>query len=85
MKDEWLLLLLGVLLLLGAFLKVKLRDQQGKPLSTMWKVQIFLFPCLCLLSGLCLLLHWKDFALPVILLGILEEIVCWAIRRRKEK
>lgn len=83
--DEWLLLLLAALLLLGAFLKIKLREKQGKPLSTMWKVQIFLFPCLCLLAGVCLLLGWGDFALPVILLGILEEIVCWAIRRRKEK
>lgn len=83
--DEWLLLLLAALLLLGAFLKIKLREKQGNPLAARWKVQIFLFPCLCLLAGVCLLLGWGDFALPVILLGILEEIVCWAIRRRKEK
>lgn len=82
MSDVVLMLLLEVLLLTAAVLKLALWKKQGKQVSRWTKLQVFLFPGAFLLAMLCFLMGKGDWCVPVILLGILEEILCWSIRKK---
>lgn len=84
MSDTVLLGLLTVLLLLGAILKIQLRKKQGNPYAAGWVVQLFVFPVLCLIAWGAFLLGRERLVVPVIFLGIAEEILCWCIRKRKK-
>ena len=85
MSDSMLLLTLTALLFLAAVLKIQLKKKQGKPYSNAWTVQLFVFPVLCLIAWAAFQLGHESLVIPVIFLGIGEEILCWAIRKRKEK
>jgi hypothetical protein len=85
MSDSVLLLLLTALLFLAAVLKIQLKKKQGKPYSNAWTVQLFVFPVLCLIAWAAFQLGQDSLVIPVIFLGIGEEILCWAIRKRQEK
>lgn len=84
MEDAVLLGLLTGLLLVAAILKIQLKKKQGTPYAAPWMVQLFVFPLLCLIALSAYLLGRKNFVIPVILLGILEEILCWCIRKRSK-
>ena len=84
MSDTVLLILLTALLFLGAALKIRLRKKQGKPYKTARMVQLFVFPVLCLAALIAYLLGQENLVVPVILLGIVEEILCWCLQKRKK-
>ena len=84
MSDTVLLILLTGLLLLGAILKIQLRNKQKNPYSTARKVQLFAFPALCLAALIAYRLGQKNLVVPVILIGIVEEILCWFLQKRKK-
>lgn len=84
MSDTVLLSLLTALLFLGAVLKIRLRKKQGKPYKTARMVQLFVFPVLCLAALIAYLLGQENLVVPVILLGIVEEILCWCLQKRKK-
>lgn len=84
MSDSVLLLLLTVLLFLGAILKIQLKKKKGSPYSTGWKMQLLVFPVFCLIAWAAFQMGWESLVIPVIFLGIGEEILCWAIRKRQK-
>ena len=84
MSDTVLLILLTALLFLGAVLIIRLRKKQGKPYTTARMVQLFVFPALCLAALIAYLLGQENLVVPVILLGIAEEILCWCLQKRKK-
>ncbi len=84
MNDTVLLVLLTGLLFLGAILKIRLRKKQGNPYSVAQMIQLFVFPVLCLASLIAFLLGQDGLVVPVIFLGIVEEILCWCLQKRKK-
>ena len=84
MSDTVLLALLTGLLFLGATLKIRLRIKQGNPYSAARTVQLFVFPVLCLAALIAFLLGQDKLVVPVIFLGIGEEILCWCLQKRKK-
>lgn len=84
MSDTMLLALLTVLLFLGAILKIQLRKKQKNPYATARKVQLFVFPTLCLAALIAFLAGQDRLVVPVIFLGIAEEILCWCLQKRKK-
>lgn len=85
MSDSMLLLTLTALLFLAAILKIQLKKKQGKPYSAGWTVQLFVFPVLCLMAWAAFRMGRENLVIPTIFLGIGEELLCWAIRKRQEK
>lgn len=78
-----LLLILAVLLLVAAILKIKLAEKKQSPYSTFWKIQLFVFPvCILLALGLYFT-AMKNWVIFLIFFGIVEEMVCWAIRKKQ--
>ena len=84
MNDTVLLALLTGLLFLGVILKIRLRKKQGNPYSAARTVQLFVFPVLCLVALIAFLLGQDGVVVPVIFLGIGEEILCWCLQKRKK-
>lgn len=84
MNDTVLLALLTGLLFLGAILKIRLRKKQGNPYSAARTVQLFVFPALCLATLIAFLLGQDRLVVPVIFLGIGEEVICWCLQKRKK-
>ena len=79
-----LLIVLCLLLILAAVLKIKLAEKKGEPYSLGSKLQLFVFPVLMLLA---IGLYWLDHKGAVVVLifcGIVEEAVCWAIRKKRK-
>ncbi len=79
------LMLLGVLcllLVLAAVLKIKLGEKKGEPYSMGAKIQLFIFPVLMLLAVFLYSGGHKGAVVALIFLGIIEEAVCWAIRKK---
>ena len=83
MSDTMLLTLLTGLLFLGAILKIQLRNKKEDPYSKARKVQRFVFPVLCLVALIAFLAGQDKLVVPVIFLGIAEEILCWCLQKRK--
>ncbi len=84
MDDMVLLSLLTALLFLGAALKIRLKEKRGNPYTMARMVQLFIFPALCLAALIAYLLGQENLVVPVILLGIVEEILCWLLQKRKK-
>lgn len=76
----WLLAALG---LVNAFLRIALSKKQGAPLSPFWKCELFIFPLLLIIAMVLYQTKAADVVFPLVMLGLLEEIVCIFLRRRK--
>lgn len=83
--DIMLLWLLAALGLVNAFLRIALSKKQGVPLSRFWTCELFLFPLLIAISLVLYQTGTADVVFPLVMLGLLEEIVCIILRRRKKK
>lgn len=83
-SDYILLWVVVLLLFISAVLKIKLAEKKGAPYSTPWKIQIFVFPVMLLLVLILLWTGIKNWVLPGIFLGIIEEFVCHFIRKKKK-
>ena len=85
MNDNNLLLgLLCVLLILAALLKIKLAEKKGEPYSLGSKLQLFVFPVLMLLAVFLYRLGHKGAVVVLIFVGIIEEAICWMIRKKRK-
>lgn len=83
--DIALLWILAALGLLNALLRIFLAKKQGAPLSRFWTLELFVFP---LLLGIALVLYQAgtaDVVFPLVMLGLLEEILCIFLRRKAQK
>ena len=81
-QNALLLTVLAVLLLITAFLKLKLAKVNKTPYSLFWKIQLFVFP-LCMFLGVGLYFTaLKKWVIFLIFFGIIEELICWAIRKK---
>ncbi len=78
----WILTGLG---LVNAVMRILLANKQGKPLSVLWRVELFIFPAL--LGGALALyqLGIVDVIFQAVALVLLEEIVCIFLRRRSQR
>lgn len=85
MDDIVLLWILEILLLLASVLQILLAKKRGQPLSPGWKIQSFAFAILLLAALVVFQTGNGDYIFPAVLLGLLEELVCWAIKRRRRK
>ncbi len=84
LDDIVLLWILAVLLLVAAFMRIALADKKKQPLSLGWKIQAFLFPAAIIVSAVCLQTG-RDYVFAVIMLGLLEELVCFFLRKKRNK
>jgi hypothetical protein len=84
MYDQTLLGILLILSLVAVVLRIRLAKKQGRPNSTFWTVQEFVFPVL-LLVALVLLETGKDVVFELVMLGLVEELVCVFLRHRAQK
>lgn len=84
MEDRTLLAVIVILLFVSSVLRVRLADKKGRPLSLGWRVQTFVFPVMLLLA-LALFMAGTDVVFQLVMLGLLEELVCWAVRRKQRK
>ena len=75
---------LEVLLVVASVLQILLAEKKKQPRSLGWKLQAFVFPAM-LLVGLVLYTQGKDYIFPLVMLGLVEELVCWGIRRKQKK
>lgn len=83
MSDVGLLGILTAGLLLTAVLRILLAEKKKQPLGLGWKLQTFVFP---VLMGLALVL-WglgRDHVFSLVVLGLVQELVCWLVRRRRK-
>mgnify|MGYP007101930779 CR=1 FL=1 len=73
----------------AAFLLVPMRaalaKKQGKPLPLGWTLQGLIFPVLLLVSLVLYLAGVADVILPAVAVGLLEELILGAVRRRRSK
>lgn len=84
MADRVLSWVLGFLLLLAAVLQILLEKKRGQPLSLGWSIQAFIFPALWIGALIVWRLGLGDYLFPAVLLGFLEELVFWFIKRKKK-
>ena len=84
MSDMALIWAIAVILAVSAVLRIDLARRKGSPLSGAGKLQAVLFPAAFLLAAVLLQAGLADLIMPVLLLGILEEAVCLAIRKRQQ-
>lgn len=82
MSDLVLLYILTGLLFLAAFMKLGLAAKKQEQVTVFWKVQRFIFPSLMLVVLVLFQLEIRDWVIPGIFLGILEEIIFWFIRKK---
>lgn len=82
MSDLVLLYILTGLLFLAAFMKLGLAAKKQEQVTVFWKVQRFIFPSLMLVVLVLFQLKIRDWVVPGIFLGILEEIIFWFIRKK---
>ena len=82
--DGIILWALTALAFLAVVLRVLLAKKQGTPLSGFWLTQSFVFPVLLLVTSI-LFQTGTDIVFPAVLIGVIEELVLGAIRRRKQK
>ena len=83
--DIILLWLLAALGLINAFLRIALSKKQGAPLSRFWTCELFIFPFLIIASLVLYQTGTADVVFPLVMLGLLEEIICIFLRRRNRK
>lgn len=82
----WILIcVMTILLYCSAVMKIKLGEIKNQPYSTGWKVQLFIFPVMMTVVLGLLYFAVTDLVLPVIFLGIIEEFICWCIRKKQSK
>ena len=83
MEDEILIAAIGALLLLGAILKLQLQKKKASPWPLVYRIQVMVFPMLYLMAVILYLLNIIDLIVPAVVIGILEEIFFWCLRKRQ--
>lgn len=83
--DYILLWVITILLFLSAGMKIKLGEKKNSPYGLGWKIQLFVFPAVMALVLLCAHLGIHSLVIPGIFFGIIEEFVCWCIRKKQMK
>ncbi len=82
------IILLGLLVVLAfaaAILRLRLASKQGHPLAFVWKIQGFVFPVLLLVVLILYQTKTVDIVFPAVMLGLVEEIVCIWLRRKRQR
>lgn len=81
--DYVLLWAITILLFFSAGMKIKLGEKKNSPYGLGWKIQLFVFPVLMALALICACFGVYTLVIPAIFLGIIEEFICWCIRKKK--
>ena len=69
----------------GSPLPRLLAKKQGSPLPRFWRIQSFVFPVILLAAAILFQTGTADIVFPAVLIGIAEELILGAVRKRKEK
>ena len=85
MADDVLSWILGALLVLAAVLQISLARKKGEPLSLGWSIQAFIFPAIWLGALGAYYFGLGDYLFPAVMLGLVEELICWAVKRKLRK
>ena len=85
MSDLILLILIDFLLWLALFMRINLAKKKKSPLNGGKILQLIVFPCCLLLAILLFAAGVCDIVIPVIFLGVLEELIFYFIGRKAEK
>ena len=83
MSDMVLMWGIAVLLPVTAWMRCSLAAKKGMPLTPGAKLQTWLFPAAYLIAVLLLQFGVADILIPVLLLGVLEELLFSMARRRR--
>ena len=83
--DGIILWALTALAFLAAALRRLLVKKQGKPLPAFWRIQSFVFPVILLVTAVLFQTGAADIVFPAVLIGVAEELILGAVRRRKLK
>ena len=83
--DSIWLWILTALAFLAAALRLLLAKKQGSPLPRFWRIQSFVFPVILLAAAILFQTGTADLVFPAVLIGIAEELILGAVRKRKEK
>lgn len=83
--DVILLWLLVVLAFAAAIMRILLAHKQGTPQCLGWKIQEFIFPVLLLTAMVLYQTGTADIIFPAVMLGLVEEIVCSILRRKRRE
>ena len=84
MNDMILLWILMVLSFVVAVLRILLAKKQGRSNSLLWSIQEFVFPVLLLVGLVLYQTGTKDVVFQLVMVGLVEEIVCIFLRRRRQ-
>lgn len=82
--DVVLLWILTALALANAVMRILLSKRKGTPLSAFWCVELFIFPALLGGSLALYMTETANVVFQAVALGLLEEIVCIFLRRRRQ-
>jgi len=83
--DGIILWALTALAFLAAALRLLLAKKQGSPLPRFWQIQSFVFPVILLVTAILYQTGAADIVFPAVLIGVAEELILGAVRRRKLK
>ena len=83
--DSIWLWILTALAFLAAALRLLLAKKQGSPLVGFWRIQSFVFPVILLAAAILFQTGTADIVFPAVLIGIAEELILGAVRKRKAK
>ena len=83
--DSIWLWVLTALAFLAAALRLLLTKKQGAPMSGFRLVQNFVFPAILLVASVLFQTGTADIVFPAVLIGVEEELICGAVRKRKAK
>lgn len=83
--DSIWLWILTALAFLAAALRLLLAKKQGAPMSGFRLAQSFVFPVILLAAAILFQTGTADIVFPAVLIGIAEELILGAVRKRKEK
>ena len=83
--DGIILWVLTALAFLAAALRLLLAKKQGTPLTGFWRAQSFVLPVILLVTAVLFQTGAADIVFPAILIGIAEELILGAVRKRRQK
>lgn len=85
MSDAILLGLISGMLFVAAWMRMGLAKKKKESMSAPWMVQGFLFPAALLIAAVLLQMETADLVIPVVVIGIAEEVFCHFYRKKQTR
>ena len=85
MSDQVLLWVITVLMFAAAGMRLALDRKRGISRSILWRVQVFVFPAALLICAVLFQMGCRRQIIPVVFIGIVEELVFGRMRSRQDR